>query len=81
MDKTIYTPIYRKLIGTLRDARRERGMRQQDVAQVLGVSRNWISKVERCEVRLDVLNYVRLCLALDLDAGETLGPVIETVMT
>ena len=77
MDKTIYTPAYRELIQTLRAARCERGMRQEDVALIIGVSRNWLSKIERCELRLDVLYFVRLCIALGISPAETLNKMIE----
>lgn len=72
MQKTIFNPTYRAMISELRKARIQKSLRQEDVAKRLGVSRNWVSKVERCEVRLDVLNYVRLCRALELCPREQL---------
>jgi len=52
-------------------------MRQVDVARLLGVSRNWVSKIERRETRLDVLQFVALCRALNLDPAETLTTVTD----
>lgn len=70
--KTIYSPEYRRLVDSVRAQRRKLKLRQEDVAQRLGVSRNWISKVEIHEKRLDVLEYVELCRALELDPAEGL---------
>jgi len=79
MTKTIYEPAYIALVDRLRRRRRELKLRQEDVAARLGVNRNWISKIERREVRLDVLQCVRLCIALDLNATETLRPFVDEV--
>ena len=61
MEKAIYHAGYRRLVGKLRDARTRCGLLQSDVAAKLGVARTWVSKVETCELRLDVLGLVRLC--------------------
>jgi DNA-binding XRE family transcriptional regulator len=77
MKKTIYTQEYQNLIMALREARRERGMRQQDVARKLGVSRNWVSKTELCIQVLDILQFVRLCHALELCPQEQLRTIVS----
>ena len=81
MDKTIYTPAYRRLIDELKEVRRKQGMRQKDVALRIGVSRNWVSKIERFELRLDVLFFVRVCLALEVDPVKILKPLIDEVVS
>jgi transcriptional regulator with XRE-family HTH domain len=58
--KTIYEPAYRQLVAKLRQKRRELQITQTEAARQLGVSRNWISKVELCELRLDLIQLVRL---------------------
>ena len=79
MTKTIYAPEYISLVDRIRKRRQELNLRQEDVAGRLGVNRNWISKVERREIRLDVRQVVMLCIALDLDPASTLRPLIEEV--
>lgn len=66
MKKTIYDQRYAMLITALRQRRLDLGLHQDELGKTLGVSRNWVSKVERREIRLDVLQYVRLCEALEL---------------
>jgi transcriptional regulator with XRE-family HTH domain len=70
--KTIYSPAYIRLLHRLKSRRIELQIRQQDLAAQLGVSPNWISKVEQRDVRLDVLQFIRLCRLLDLDPAGTL---------
>lgn len=79
MTKTIYAPEYISLVDQIRKRRLELHLRQEDVAGCLGVNRNWISKVERREIRMDVRQVVMLCEALDLDPASTLRAFIEGV--
>ncbi len=74
MSKTIYISAYRNLIARLREQRIRAGLMQSDVGKRLGVARSLIGKIERCEVRLDVVGLVRLARvyrtsARDLIAG------------
>ena len=68
MNKTIYEPAYRTLVASLRMARRRKGLRQEDVASQMGVTRTWLSKVEQAEIRLDVLQLVYLARIYGLQA-------------
>ena len=70
MEKTIYSPSYRALIGRLRSARIERGLRQAQVAKMLSVSRQWLSRVEICQIRIDVLQLTSWCQVLGLNAPD-----------
>ena len=70
MEKTIYCPSYCALIGRLRAARIERGLRQNQVAKMLSVSRQWLSHVETCQIRIDVLQLTSWCQVLKLDASD-----------
>ena len=79
MTKTIYEPAYIALVDRLRRRRLDLGLRQKDVAATLGVKRNWVSKVELREIRLDVWQFVGLCAALNLDPASTLLDFIEGV--
>ena len=74
MSKTIYVHAYRNLIARLREQRIRAGLMQSDVGKRLGVARSLIGKIERCEVRLDVVGLVRMARvyrtsARDLIAG------------
>ena len=75
--KTIYNAAYIKVVEELRIARRNRGMRQEDAGRRMGVSRHWIRKVETCELRLDLVQFVRLCRLYRLDAIRLMRRVAE----
>ena len=59
--KTIFDPRYVRLIDTLRTVRHKAGLTQAQAARRVGMSRVWLGKIERREVRLDVLHFVVLC--------------------
>ncbi|MBI2639510.1 MAG: helix-turn-helix transcriptional regulator [Candidatus Sungbacteria bacterium] len=55
MPKSIYGAEYKKVVENLRKARENAGLRQEDVAQKLGKPQSYISKIERGERRVDVV--------------------------
>jgi transcriptional regulator with XRE-family HTH domain len=61
---TIHDPDYAVILALLREARRVSGVSQGDVAKRLGYSRSIISKLERGEVRLDLLQLRQYLLAI-----------------
>lgn len=67
MQKTIQSDPYRLLIQWLKTARAARGLSMRELANRLGVAHTWIGKIEQCERRLDLCEFVRLCDALELD--------------
>lgn len=50
---TIHNPRYRRLVNRLITIRKIAGISQQQLASEIGLSQSDISKVERCERRLD----------------------------
>lgn len=67
MSKTLYAPEYRRLIEWLKAARIDRGLTMRELAAELGVPHSYVGKVEQCERKLDVLEYVRYCEALKIN--------------
>lgn len=61
---SIYADEYRDLIAKLVEARKEAGETQVELAAKLGVTQPFISKYERCERRLDVVEYFKICEAI-----------------
>lgn len=63
---TIHDPHYAVILALLREARREAGVSQGEVAARMGYSRTVISKLERGELRLDLLQLRQFCAAIGL---------------
>ena len=72
MIKTITSQKYKRLVQWLTEARAIRGYTMRDLADILGVPHSMVQKVESLERRLDVLEYVQYCKALDIDPKQGL---------
>ena len=66
MEKSIYTKEYSLFLEQLRKAREEKGLTQTEVAERLGQTQSFVSKVERGERRLDIVELRAFCSALEV---------------
>lgn len=67
MAKGLHDPRYKDLIDALMEARRRVGMTQTALAEKLGRRQQFVSKYESNERRLDIVEFVDVAQALDLD--------------
>jgi len=67
MQKTIQSDPYRLLIQWIKTARTNRGITMRELAARLNVPHTWVGKIEQCERRVDLWEFVLLCDALELD--------------
>lgn len=58
---------YRRIIDRLREARLAAGLTQADLAKKLKRPQSYIAKIEGCERRLDVLEFLLIARCLGLD--------------
>ncbi|MFK7701714.1 helix-turn-helix domain-containing protein [Pseudomonas caspiana] len=70
--KTIHNTRYQSLLTLLLDARVEAGLTQKELATKLGRPQSFVSKTENAERRLDVIEFMDLCLGLNADPHELL---------
>ena len=63
---------YLEFVARLRRARKTAGLTQDELASTLGKPQSYVSKVETCERRLDVIEAAEWCVAL----GVTLGSLL-----
>jgi transcriptional regulator with XRE-family HTH domain len=68
--KTIYHPRDASLVEKLIFERKIRGITQVQLANKLGKHQSYVAKIEGCERRLDVLEFVEWCSSLGLVASE-----------
>ena len=65
--KSIHKPEYQMLLKLLRRMRKNAGLKQSDLAALLGRHQPHVSEVERGIRRLDLLQLREHCLACDQD--------------
>ena len=66
MEKSIHGREYAMLLEMLRSEREERGLTQSEVANRLGATQTFVSKCERGERRLDVIELMAWCKAIGM---------------
>ncbi len=64
--KSLYTTEYKKFLECIVAVRKESGFTQQQLAELLGKPQSYVSKYERGERRLDVVEFLALCKALSV---------------
>ena len=66
MEKSIYSKEYSLFLEQLRNAREEKGLTQSEVAERLGQTQSFVSKVERGERRIDIVELRAFCSAINV---------------
>lgn len=66
MEKSIFSKEYALLLQHLRDAREKAGLTQEQLAERLGQTQSFVSKCERGERRLDIVELRAFCKALGI---------------
>lgn len=70
MEKTIYTHEYAAVLRLLREAREQAGMTQTQLAAKLRQSQSFVSKLERGDRRVDIVQLRTICQSLGLRLQE-----------
>lgn len=70
MEKSIYTNEYQAVTELLVEIRKEAMITQVALAEALGQSQSFVSKYERGERRLDVIQLRTVCQALGISLPE-----------
>lgn len=70
--KDAHDPAYSVVLDGLIARRKALDMTQVDLADAMGTDQSQISKFERRERRIDVIDYLRFCIALQIEPGELL---------
>lgn len=67
MRKSIHSKAYKDLLRKLRTAREKAGLTQIEFARLVGESQSFISKCERGERRIDVIELRTFCQVLGIE--------------
>ena len=73
MSKFIHSQPQDRLCAALKAARKKAGLTQVELARRLGMYRSFVSKYEKGERRLDVIEFLAVTEAIGVDAGEILA--------
>lgn len=77
MTGSTHNPDYRLLLGVLREARKQQGVSQVELATRLGNTQTFVSKCERGERRIDLVEFVEFAEALKLPPQEVLNAYLS----
>lgn len=67
MSRSVFSEPYDLLVRSLIEGRRAAGMRQIDLAELLGKPQSFVSKLETGERRLDLVELLVVCRSIGLD--------------
>lgn len=70
MEKSVYTHEYRTLLRLFRETREAANITQVELAEKLGQTQSFVSKCERGERRLDVVQLRTICGLLGISLTE-----------
>jgi ribosome-binding protein aMBF1 (putative translation factor) len=70
MEKSIHSARYAAFLKVLREAREHAGLTQVQLARKIGETQTFVSKCERGERRIDVIELRAFCRAFDLRLGQ-----------
>ena len=72
-----FRPAHQKLGEYLRDLRMSEGLKQSDLALLLGKPQSYISKYETAERRLDIFELITICRGLKKDPCLILEDIVK----
>ncbi|MEA5598073.1 helix-turn-helix transcriptional regulator [Rivularia sp. UHCC 0363] len=70
MDKSIVSNEYKIFLKLLKNIRTERACTQENLAYRIGETQSFISKCERGERRIDIVELRHFCLGMGITLGE-----------
>jgi transcriptional regulator with XRE-family HTH domain len=77
MIESVHSASYSKLIAVLVAARLEAGFTQQEIAGRLGKPQSYVAKIEGGERRLDVVEFIALAKAMNVDPKKLFASVVR----
>lgn len=73
MTKSVFSDRYNQLLVAMAQARRGAGITQAQLAMILGKPQSYVSKIERGERRIDVVEFLELVEALGVEPAAILS--------
>lgn len=80
MDKSIHSHLYYQVIGRLRSKREIKGVTQSQLADLLDVNQAFVSKIETCDRRLDIIELHHICQVLGISFVDFIQEVDKDIL-
>ena len=80
MDKSIHSHLYHQVIGRLRSKREMKGVTQSQLADLLDVNQAFVSKIETCDCRLDIIELHHICQVLGISFVDFIQEVDKDIL-
>lgn len=74
--KTIYKIRYQYIINHLIHIRKTKKITQQQIANKLNKPQSYIAKIERCERKVDILEFIEICEVMNINPIDVLQDII-----
>lgn len=75
-----HDPQYIEFIVRLRNARKAKNLSQKEFGNLINKPQSFVSKVETCERRLDVIETAKWCIALGILLEDALPPLVKKAL-
>ena len=75
-----HDPQYIEFIARLRNARKAKNLSQKEFGNLISKPQSFVSKVETCERRLDVIEAAQWCVALGIRLEDALPPSVRKAL-
>lgn len=75
-----HDPRYLEFVARLRRTRKDRGITQARLADLLGKPQPYVSKVETCERRIDVVEAAEWCIRLGVRIDDVLPGTLSAAL-
>lgn len=79
MSKSAFSDAHQILVGQLTAARKQSGLKQEELAGLIGKDQSYISNIERGQRRVDVVEFIVLARAMSVDPIILLQAVIAQI--
>ena len=81
MDKSIHSHLYHQVIGRLRGKREKLGITQIQLAELLKVNQTFVSRIETCDRRLDLIELRQIGQVLGISFVDFVAEVERDILS
>ncbi|MBD8546061.1 helix-turn-helix transcriptional regulator [Sphingomonas sp. CFBP 8760] len=67
MSKSAFTDAHRVMVAIMAQTRRDVGLHQAELAQLIGKDQSFISNIERGQRRVDIIEFIAITRAMGVD--------------